>query len=81
MLVKLYIMHSSKIAIQFAKRLKKIPPNLFAEIAHKRNELVAKGVDIINMATGDPDKLTSSHILQVMHKAIDDAANQNYPPY
>ncbi|MEH1815380.1 MAG: hypothetical protein V7K26_11820 [Nostoc sp.] len=33
------------------------------------------------MAAGDLDKLTSSHILQVMHKAIDDAANQNYPPY
>ncbi|WP_292859519.1 hypothetical protein [Nostoc sp. LPT] len=60
---------------------KKIPPNLFAEFVHKRNELVAKGVDIINMATGDPDKLTSSHILQVMHEAIDDAVNHNYPPY
>ncbi|MEH2043825.1 hypothetical protein [Nostoc sp.] len=60
---------------------KKIPPNLFAEFVHKQNELVAKGVDIINMAAGDPDKLTSSHILQVMHEAIDDAANHNYPPY
>ncbi|MEH2357050.1 hypothetical protein [Nostoc sp.] len=60
---------------------KKIPPNLFAEFVHKRNELVAKGVDIINMATGEPDKLTSSHIFQVMHEAIDDAANHNYPPY
>lgn len=41
---------------------KKIPPNLFAEIVHKRNELVAKGVDIINMAISDRDKLTPSHI-------------------
>ncbi|WP_414515083.1 hypothetical protein [Nostoc sp. PCC 9305] len=41
---------------------KTIPPNLFAEFVHKRNELVAKGVDIINMATGEPDKLHfSSH--------------------
>ncbi len=67
--------------MQFAKRLEKIPPYLFAEIAHKQNELVAKGVDIINMAIGDPDKPTPSHILQVMHEAIDDAANHNYPPY
>jgi LL-diaminopimelate aminotransferase len=67
--------------MQFAKRLEKIPPYLFAEIDRKRNELVAKGVDIINMAVGDPDKPTPSHILQVMHEAIDDASTHNYPPY
>ncbi|MEH1942580.1 MAG: pyridoxal phosphate-dependent aminotransferase [Nostoc sp.] len=67
--------------MQFAKRLEKIPPYLFAEIVHKQNELVAKGVDIINMAVGDPDKPTPSHILQVMHEAIDDASTHNYPPY
>ncbi|WP_445631496.1 hypothetical protein [Nostoc sp. DSM 114167] len=33
------------------------------------------------MATGEPDKLTSSHILQVMHEAIDNAPNHNYRPY
>ncbi|MDZ8184834.1 MAG: pyridoxal phosphate-dependent aminotransferase [Nostoc sp. ChiSLP02] len=67
--------------MQFAKRLEKIPPYLFAEIAKKQNELVAKGVDIINMAIGDPDKPTPSHILQVMHEAIDNASMHNYPPY
>lgn len=67
--------------MQFAKRLEKIPPYLFAEIVHKQNELVAKGVDIINMAVGDQDKATPSHILQVMHEAIDDASTHNYPPY
>ncbi|MCF2148771.1 LL-diaminopimelate aminotransferase [Desmonostoc muscorum LEGE 12446] len=67
--------------MQFAKRLEKIPPYLFAEITHKQNELVAKGVDIINMAIGDPDKPTPNHILQVMHEAIEDASMHNYPPY
>ncbi|MBH8562457.1 pyridoxal phosphate-dependent aminotransferase [Nostoc sp. CENA67] len=67
--------------MQPAKRLEKIPPYLFAEINRKREELVAKGVDIINMAVGDPDKPTPAHILQVMHEAIDDASTHNYPPY
>ncbi|MBW4560289.1 MAG: pyridoxal phosphate-dependent aminotransferase [Mojavia pulchra JT2-VF2] len=67
--------------MQFAKRLAKIPPYLFAEIDRKRNELVAKGVDIINLAVGDPDKPTPIHILQVMHEAIDDVSTHNYPPY
>ncbi|MBW4615001.1 MAG: pyridoxal phosphate-dependent aminotransferase [Desmonostoc vinosum HA7617-LM4] len=67
--------------MQFAKRLEKIPPYLFAEINRKRNELVAKGVDIINMAVGDPDKPTPEWIIQVMHEAVDDASTHNYPPY
>jgi LL-diaminopimelate aminotransferase len=67
--------------MQFAKRLEKIPPYLFAQIDRKRNELVAQGVDIINMAVGDPDKPTPAHILQAMHQAIDNPSTHNYPPY
>ncbi|GAC1479490.1 MAG: LL-diaminopimelate aminotransferase [Chamaesiphon sp.] len=67
--------------MQFAKRLEKIPPYLFAEIDRKRDELVARGVDIINMGVGDPDKPTPAHIVQAMHEAIDDPATHNYPPY
>lgn len=67
--------------MHFAKRLEKIPPYLFAEIDRKRDEMVAKGVDIINMGVGDPDKPTPSPIVQAMHEAIDDASTHNYPPY
>ena len=67
--------------MQFAKRLEKIPPYLFAEIDRKRDEMVAKGVDIINMGVGDPDRPTPDHIVQAMHSAIDDPATHNYPPY
>lgn len=67
--------------MQFAKRLEKIPPYLFAEIDRKRDEMVAKGVDIINMGVGDPDRPTPDHIVQAMHSAIDDPNSHNYPPY
>ncbi len=67
--------------MQFAKRLEKIPPYLFAEIDRKRDEMLAKGVDIINMGVGDPDRPTPVHIVQAMHEAIDDPATHNYPPY
>lgn len=67
--------------MQFAKRLEKIPPYLFAEIDRKRDEMVARGVDIINMGVGDPDRPTPSHIVQAMHEAVDDPATHNYPPY
>lgn len=67
--------------MQFAKRLEKIPPYLFAEIDRKRLELVAEGVDIINIGVGDPDQPTLDNILQAMHHAIDDPSTHNYPPY
>jgi LL-diaminopimelate aminotransferase len=67
--------------MQFAKRLEKIPPYLFAEINRKREELVAKGVDIINIGVGDPDVPTPVRIVQAMHEAIDNPSTHNYPPY
>lgn len=67
--------------MQFAQRLEKIPPYLFAELDRKRNELISQGVDIINMAIGDPDKPTPVHIVNAMHEAIDDPTTHNYPPY
>lgn len=67
--------------MQFAKRLEKIPPYLFAEIRRKGDELVAKGVKIINLGVGDPDRPTPAHIIQAMHEAIDEPSTHNYPPY
>lgn len=67
--------------MQLAKRLDKIPPYLFAELNRKGNELAAKGVDIINMGVGDPDRPTPASILRAMHEAIDDPSTHNYPPY
>jgi len=67
--------------MQFAKPLDQIPPYLFAELDRKRTELTAKGVDIINMGVGDPDKPTPDHVIQAMIKAVQDPSNHNYPPY
>ncbi|NET05298.1 MAG: pyridoxal phosphate-dependent aminotransferase [Symploca sp. SIO2B6] len=67
--------------MQFAKRLDQIPPYLFTEINRKRQEMIAKGVDIINLGVGDPDYPTPTHILKAMHEAIEDPSNHNYPPY
>ncbi|BAC92049.1 LL-diaminopimelate aminotransferase [Gloeobacter violaceus] len=64
-----------------AARLDRIPPYLFAEIDRRRDEAVARGVDIINMGIGDPDKPTPPVVLEAMHAAIDDPSTHNYPPY
>ena len=67
--------------MKFAKRMETLPPYLFAEIDKKRQAAIARGVDIINMGIGDPDHPTFKHIVDAMHKAIDDPSTHNYPPY
>jgi LL-diaminopimelate aminotransferase len=67
--------------IQFAKRLEKIPPYLFAHLNRKKNELIQQGVDIINIGVGDPDRCPPSPILEAIHTAVDRTDTHNYPPY
>jgi len=62
-------------------RIANVPPYLFAEIDKKKNELIKKGVNIIDLGIGDPDKPTPKRILDKFHKAVDDPRTHNYPPY
>ena len=62
-------------------KLDKIPPYLFVEIDKKIDAAKAKGIDVISLAVGDPDTPTFPHIVDEMHKAIDDVTTHNYPPY
>ncbi|MCL2924996.1 MAG: LL-diaminopimelate aminotransferase [Trichodesmium sp. MAG_R04] len=66
--------------MQLAKRLEKIPPYLFTEINRKQNELIERGVEVINFGVGDPDQPTFNHVVQAMHEAIQDSTNHHYSP-
>jgi LL-diaminopimelate aminotransferase len=67
--------------IDKAVRLKKLPPYLFQEIDRLKAELMAKGVDVINLGVGDPDLPTPGHIIEELGKAAADPANHQYPSY
>ncbi|KAF0133662.1 MAG: LL-diaminopimelate aminotransferase [Candidatus Saganbacteria bacterium] len=56
-----------------------IPPYLFVKIEEKKEELVKKGVDVIDFGIGDPDLKTPSHIVKKLHQAIDSKESANYP--
>jgi len=62
-------------------RLKRLPPYLFKEIDRKKAEVMARGVDIIDLGVGDPDLPTPPHIIEALKKAVDDPANHGYPSY
>lgn len=67
--------------MKVSERLEQIPPYLFAEIDRKIAEAKAKGIDIISLGIGDPDKPTLQPVVDAMHKAIDNPKNHDYPPY
>ena len=64
-----------------AERLKSLPPYLFKEIDRKKEEVMAKGVDIINLGVGDPDLPTPDHIIEAAKNAAENPANHQYPSY
>lgn len=66
---------------RLAQRLRKLPPYLFAEIDRLKGELLAKGVDVIDLGVGDPDLPTPQHIVEALSKAAADPANHRYPSY
>lgn len=66
---------------RLAQRLKKLPPYLFAEIDRLKGELLAQGVDVIDLGVGDPDLPTPQHIVEALGKAAADPANHRYPSY
>ncbi len=69
------------ITIAKAKRIEELPPYLFAEIDRKKEEMIRKGVDIIDLGIGDPDLPTPSRIVEAMKNAIEDPSTHSYPSY
>ena len=58
-----------------ARRMQSIPPYLFADLDRKRAALRAKGVDVINIAIGDPDLPTPPHIVEALVEAARNPAS------
>ncbi|OEU47789.1 MAG: LL-diaminopimelate aminotransferase [Desulfobacterales bacterium C00003060] len=67
--------------IERAERLKRLPPYLFKEIDRLKEDVRAKGIDIIDLGVGDPDLPTPVHIIEASKKAVSDPANHRYPSY
>jgi len=64
-----------------ATRLKLIPPYLFKEIDEKKEQVRARGVDIIDLGVGDPDLPTPRFIVDKMVKAVKNPKTHRYPLY
>lgn len=64
-----------------ARRIQSLPPYLFARIDEKIAEAKAKGVDVISLGIGDPDRPTPDHIVERLVEAAHNPENHRYPSY
>ena len=62
-------------------RIQSLPPYLFAELDRKKEEVRARGVDIIDLGVGDPDRPTPKFIVDRMKRETAVPANHQYPSY
>jgi len=65
--------------IMKAKRIKQLPPYLFARIEKKIEEKRAQGVDIISFGIGDPDLPTPQHVIDKLCEEANNPINHQYP--
>ncbi len=62
-----------------AKRIRDLPPYVFAEIDRKKKEALARGVDLIDLGVGDPDIPTPAKVVEKLLEAATNPINHHYP--
>lgn len=67
--------------IRLSRRLGGLPPYLFAGLNRKADEVRERGVDVIDLAAGNPDLPPLPHVLEALERALRDPAQHRYPPY
>jgi LL-diaminopimelate aminotransferase len=63
---------------EFADRVKRLPPYLFAEIEKLIKEKKAQGVDLISLSIGDPDLPPPAFVIDALKEEVANVKNHNY---
>jgi len=62
----------------YADRIKRLPPYLFAEIEKKIKEKKAQGIDLISLSIGDPDLPPPKFVIEALKQEVANLKNHNY---
>jgi LL-diaminopimelate aminotransferase len=66
---------------EVARRIKALPPYVFAELDRKIKEKRAAGIDVISLGIGDPDRPSPRHVIEAVKEAAEDPGTHRYPSY
>lgn len=64
-----------------SQRLQSLPPYIFAQLDVLKAAAREKGVDVIDLGMGNPDKPTPAPIVEAAARALHDPANHRYPTF
>jgi alanine-synthesizing transaminase len=64
--------------MNFAKRLERLPPYLFAELNAIKHKKRQEGIDVIDLGMGNPDSPTPEFIIDKLKQTIDDPKTHRY---
>lgn len=64
-----------------SKRLRELPPYIFSEINKIKAAATAKGIELLSLGIGDPDRPTPTQIVEKLQEAVKNPANHVYSPY
>ena len=64
---------------RLARRFQTLPPYPLTEVPGIKRELRARGVDVIDLGTGDADLAPPPAAVQALQQAVGDPANSRYP--
>lgn len=53
-------------------------PGVFTVLADKKNELIARGMDVIDLSVGSPDTAPSPHVVEAIKRSLEDCASFRY---
>lgn len=67
--------------MKLSRRVLETPPYLFHLIDEKKRAAQEKGIDVISLAIGDPDRPTPDFVLEIMRSELADPRNHCYPSY
>ncbi|MCW4000495.1 MAG: aminotransferase class I/II-fold pyridoxal phosphate-dependent enzyme [Candidatus Bathyarchaeota archaeon] len=65
-------------SFEYAERIKRLPPYLFAEIEKIQKEKKAQGIDLISLSIGDPDLPPPAFVVDALKQEAADPKNHNY---
>jgi LL-diaminopimelate aminotransferase len=66
------------VTFEYAERVKRLPPYLFAEIEKTIKKKKAQGIDLISLSIGDPDLPPPKFVLEALEEEAANPKNHNY---
>ncbi|HBV98776.1 MAG: aminotransferase [Peptococcaceae bacterium BICA1-7] len=65
--------------MRLSGRLKGLESGIFNDMEERKKKVEAGGLKVINLGVGTPDRPPAPHVIEALHRALDNRENYRYP--